>query len=40
MRGARGDALGWALAKAPSERLVLRQRLLPEGIDVLMDRDW
>lgn len=38
MPGARGDALEWALAlaRAPSERLVLRQRPLPEGIESLL----
>ncbi len=38
MGGARGDALDWALAlsRAPAERLVLRQRPLPEGIDALL----
>lgn len=35
MASANGDALEWALAlaKAPSERLLLRQRALPEGIE-------
>ena len=38
MAGARGDALDWALAlaRAPAERMVLRQRPLPEGIDALL----
>ena len=38
MVGARGDALDWALAlaRAPGERLVLRQRPLPEGMDGLL----
>ena len=38
MSGARGDALEWALAlaRAPAERLVLRQRPLPEGIEGLL----
>ncbi len=38
MAGARGDALEWALAlaRAPAERLVLRQRPLPEGIEGLL----
>ena len=38
MSGAQGNALDWALAlaKAPSERHALRQRALPEEIDILM----
>ena len=38
MVGARGDALDWALAlaRAPGERQVLRQRPLPEGIEPLL----
>ena len=38
MAGANGDALEWALAlaKAPSERLILRQRPLPEGVELLL----
>ena len=38
MAGARGDALDWALAlaRAPGERMALRQRPLPEGIEPLL----
>ena len=38
MVGARGDALDWALAlaRAPGERMALRQRPLPEGIEPLL----
>ena len=38
MPGARGDALEWALAlaRAPAERAVLRQRPLPDGMDSLL----
>lgn len=38
MPGANGDALEWALAlaKAPSERVLLRQRPLPDGIDLVL----
>lgn len=38
MAGANGDALEWALAlaKAPSERVLLRQRPLPDGIDLVL----
>ena len=36
--GARGDALDWALAlaQAPGERMALRQRPLPDGIEPLL----
>lgn len=38
MAGARGDALDWALAlaRAPGERMALRQRPLPDGIEPLL----
>ncbi|WP_028838333.1 J domain-containing protein [Thermomonas fusca] len=38
MSGAKGDALEWALAllRAPGERHVLRQRPLPEGMELLL----
>ena len=38
MTSARGDALDWAvaLAKAPAERLSLRRRPLPEGVELLL----
>ncbi len=38
MNGAKGDALEWALAllRAPGERYVLRQRPLPEGMELLL----
>ena len=38
MSGAQGNALDWALAlaKAPSERHALRQRALPDELDILM----
>lgn len=38
MDGAKGSALEWALAllQAPGERHLLRQRPLPEGVDVLL----
>ena len=38
MASARGDALDWALAlsRAPHERMVLRQRPLPDGLDALL----